>query len=235
MGAKGFRESLLRVKEGQESFSEHARIHAESWDKLAQYVARRWKQPIWHSMEDLRQELLVAGWKAIWDWDVNRGTTIDSYVVYNAVDKAKKRAHKARGASLHGSADNNPSHFDVNFTRLFGNRTQGEWSESDFIDRLLRVEATQHGIVEQNELIRRVFKICRTPRERYLVREAALAGVFEDALALDPLAIVHCAERIYADPKSRLACRLGSERQALNAATDAAAAVRNRFVAALAA
>jgi hypothetical protein len=225
---------LLAVRDGRSTFNEFAVASRPHWTRLARTIARRWRQPLWTSPEDFAQELLLEASQRIWEWNPARGPSITGYVVWNAYDKAKKAAHKARNAVRHGNADSNPSRTEVNFSRL---ASRGE--EPDLADRrvelLTRVEPTQEARVEQVELYERVLRLCKNARERAVVREAALAGLFEDALTLEMHALVECAQRIYADPDLRLACRLGSEERALQAAVRAAVRVQKRFCAAIAA
>jgi hypothetical protein len=226
-------DALLRVRDGRITFDEFARDFDRQWSRISASIARRWKPPAWADQQDLKQELLLAAYKCLWDWDPRKGSSIGDFVLYNAYDKSKKAGHKARGAKLCGNADSNPSRTEPNFTRLFGGG-HGDWDEGDWVEaKFLRCEPTQEQAMEKRDLVHRVLAVCRTERERHVVREAALAGLFEDALALDEDALVECAKRLYADVDVRRECRLGSQDQALRAAVDAAAAVRDRVLAVL--
>lgn len=220
---------LLAVQAGSETFAEMERRTRPVWKRLAKYVARRWRQPLWSTEEDIEQELKLAAWDAIWKWDPKRGIPISSFVVYNACDKAKKRAHKCRGAKLSGNADKNPSRTEIVFSSMYSGSDPEDADRR--IETLLRRESTQEYAVEQMELVDRVLAVCKNKRERAVVREAALAGLFEDTLALDPMALAECAARIYADCSTRLACRIGSEQRALYVVVNAAAEVSKRFAA----
>src|ERR1019366_7821729 len=178
---------LLAVRAGEETFDDFARRTKSHWQRLGQYIARRWRQPTWSSEEDLVQELLVAAWYAVWNWDEKRGVPISRYVVFNACDKSKKKAHKARGAKLHGNSDNNPSRTEIAFSGLSSRSADPEVADRR-VELLLRQEPTQESDLEQHETVDRVLALCTNARERHVVREAALAGLFEDALALDELA-----------------------------------------------
>lgn len=104
--------ALWDLREGRISFTEFARESRPAWEALATYIARRWRLPSWGTTEDLVQELLLGAWEFVWKFEPCMGTTIRRFVIYNAVDKAKKHAHRMRGASLSGSADRNPSHVE---------------------------------------------------------------------------------------------------------------------------
>jgi hypothetical protein len=154
-------------------------------------------------------------------------------VRYNAYDKAKKIAHRSRKAKLSGNADVSAARFDRPFSAMF---SREEAEESDRrIENLTPVSPDQEARVEQHELIARVYAMCINDRERHLVREAALAGLFEDVLALDEDALGELAHRLYDNPEARVDCRLGSEASALRAAVDAAAGVAQRVAQAMAA
>ena len=105
MGKEAMRKGLSAVRAGEMSFGEFAERTGPEWGKIAGYIATRWRLPNWASTEDVRQELLIAAWGAVEKFDPERGADLGRYVVWNAVDKAKKRAHKWRGANLHGNPD----------------------------------------------------------------------------------------------------------------------------------
>lgn len=223
-------DGLMAVRAGTETFLGMMTRTRPHWRRLAKALGRRWRQPLWVEDEDTEQELLLAAYKAIWDWQPWRGIPISSYVIYNACDKAKKKGHKTRGAKLCGNSDRNPSRTEVTFSGLASRSAEPDAADRR-VELLLRQEATQETDMERVELYDRVLALCRTDRERHVVREAALAGLFEDALALDPEALAECAARIYQDCDVRRECRLGSERQALRVTVVAAAHVAKRFAA----
>jgi hypothetical protein len=218
-------EGLLAVLAGRETFDELVKRTRGYWRRLAGSIFRRWRQPMWVSPEDVEQDLLMWAWKFVWDFDPKRGTSIEKFVEYNAYDKAKKLAHRARKAKLHGNPDGEQGRFERNFSSMYSS------AEADEADRrvevLSRVEPQQQEYVDARQTFERVLAKCRTPTEVHFVREAALAGVFDDALALDEDALVQCALRMY--ERKSIVCGLGSEDEALRAAVQAAHDLAHRI------
>jgi hypothetical protein len=106
-------------------------------------------------VEDLVQELLVACWRCLLKFDPSRldgngnKISIERYVVYNSVDKAKKWLHKRRGA--YRRDDKSPSRFELPFSTLGGQHDEGgDDYQARLMDRLGSVDATQ-----DSELVRR--------------------------------------------------------------------------------
>jgi DNA-directed RNA polymerase specialized sigma24 family protein len=148
---------LTRLQSGEQSFERFARATRKTWLNLAHHLLRRWRGPVSVDVEDLVQELLVACWRCLLRFDPSRvdgkgnAISIERYVVYNSVDKAKKWLHKRRGA--YRRDDKSPSRFELPFSTLGG---QHEWDEigdgfqARLIDQLGSVAATQ-----DSELVRR--------------------------------------------------------------------------------
>lgn len=92
---------LAACRDGRMTFDELAKRTRPSWEKLAQYLLRRWKSPTWVSdVEDVVQDLLLGAWLAIQEWDPSYpgAAPLKSFVIFNSVDKAKKRVHQMRKA-----------------------------------------------------------------------------------------------------------------------------------------
>lgn len=92
---------LLACRDGRMTFDELARRTRPNWEKLAQYLLRRWRSPTWVAdVEDVVQDLLLGAWVALKEWDPQHpaAAPLKSYVIFNAVDKAKKRVHTLRKA-----------------------------------------------------------------------------------------------------------------------------------------
>lgn len=219
-----FHEGLMRVHAGRDTFDEFARATVKHWEKLAAYIARRWRLPIWATTEDVRQDLLFAAWKGIWEWDPTRGVPIGSYVVYYAVDKAKKRAHCYRNAKRSGNADANPPRFERAATAAWGEDAE-RISETK-----LQVEATQVEDLERGELHGRVLKLCRTVEERHFVLQAMAAEQFDEAISGEPSALVETAVRVYSNLATRRLCAVRTEEDALRMVVWASARVATRVV-----
>lgn len=208
--AMGFEAWARAVHEGSESFDDFARGTGERWRRLAQMIHRRWAQPGWVTLEDVVQDLLVGAWEAIWKWDRRRAPTIEGYLVWNAVDKAKKRAHKARGAVLHATADRNPSRFDIAMSCF------SEDAEAAMMSECV-VPPEQDVALEWADMVQRARGACRT--------EAEVLAV--EALA-EERSVFRAAARIYEDPDVRLRYRLGDEDKAFRFVERAAVVVAAR-------
>jgi len=206
-----FGSALLALYEGRIDFARFVRATHERWKRLAIYVRTRWKQPVWHALEDVVQELLEAAWKSIRKFDPSRGVSLERYVIFNAVDRAKKACHKARGALLSGSADRNPSNLETVMA------TYDEETER-FVLELLAEPPRQHQHVERIEAIERAKKHCRTMVEHLAVGSLASTQ-----------SVIMSADILYAEPKTRLACRFASEDHALRAVSKAIADVAERM------
>jgi DNA-directed RNA polymerase specialized sigma24 family protein len=205
----GFAESVQRLHDGRSSFVEFSRETSQRWHRLALYLARRWRQPAWHSIEDIEQELLLGAWKHVWKFDPARGTSLERYVIFNAVDHAKKAVHVARGASLSGSADRNPGHIEV------------LWDEEDEHKAgiLMSEDAEQDDAVRVREALDAVKRECENVQELLSIDALAKTGSVELAGA-----------RLYGDPGTRLACRMVSEDHAVRVVDTAVSVLAVRLL-----
>lgn len=171
-----FEQLLTGLREGHltpEVFFAQSRI---VWQRLARNLLRRWKAPAWYSHEEVEQELMLAAYDFVWKFDPTRakGRTIGGYVAWNAVDKAKKQLHVARGAKLSGDADKNPSRIETPFSVY-------EVSP-DEVDLFSATEAIQEEWFERQEAIAEAERKFTTERERLAVRVLAEnSGSVEDA------------------------------------------------------
>jgi DNA-directed RNA polymerase specialized sigma24 family protein len=206
-----FGAALRALYEGRIGFDRFVRETQLRWKRLAIYLRTRWKHPLWHSLEDVVQELLLGAWKCIKRFDPSRGVTLERFVIFNAVDVAKKACHRARGAKLSGSADRNPSNLETTFS------TYDEETERFVID-LLQEEPTQHQYVERIEAIERAKVHCHTMVETLAV----------SALARTQSVIV-TSDVLYANYRTRLACRFNNEDHALRLVSQAISDVAERM------
>lgn len=158
---------------GRCSFEDFVKRSLPSWERYARYLQRRWKGPWWHDREDVVQDLLFAAWDAIWNFDPALAPGGDEevlrYVVWNALDKAKKKIHKHRGAKLHGNADASPGRWDVPFSTF----------ETEPTARA-NVDSAEHVLAEIDE----VLAACKSERERNSVRAILQTGSLEEAARL---------------------------------------------------
>lgn len=132
------------VFEGRVSFE--ALVEKEDWGRLAGDLLNRWPAPGWVDKEDVVQELLIGAYEKIWEFQPDRGVKIGRYVVWNAVDKAKKKIHKWRGAKLHGSSDRNRSRFEKT-SRIRDNALERMPSTEECLEkRAIRGEAIARSL-----------------------------------------------------------------------------------------
>lgn len=206
-----FGASLRALHEGRITFTQFTRATHTRWKRLALYLRTRWKQPLWHGLEDVIQELLEGAWRCLPRFDPTRGVSLERYVIFNSVDRAKKACHRARGANLSGSADRNPSHLETTMS------TYDEETER-FVTELLQDEPTQLRRLERIEAIERAKKHCET-----MVEELAISSLAHTQ------SVIVSADVLYSDYRTRLACRFNNEDHALRAVSQAVADVANRM------
>ena len=185
-----------RITEGQ--FFHATR---RDWEQMARYLMKRWKAPTWYEAEEVEQELKLAAWKAVWKYEgpSNPPDLLARYVIWNALDGAKKKLHKARGAILHGNADSSASRFET---------------PTDFVDwgdLAPQVEAAQHEVAERAEQLARARAKCKTLSERIVLDALIAAGD-----------IVGAAVLLYEQEDARKACGLVLPRHAGYLAADVA-------------
>lgn len=211
-----FESACVELHDGQISFTDFERATRDRWSSLAQYIARRWKLPCWASIEDVEQELLLGAWNAVWKFDPARATgTIGQYVVWNAVDHAKKKVHRMRGAEVHRNADSNPGRPEKPFA-AWGDKAEQK------AEVMLRTEAGQEDAFEQAEqsmlALRRARVACQNRVELQSIDAIAEKGdVYAAVLSL------------YEDADARLECRFKDEEHAAQVVVQAAAAVAARL------
>lgn len=111
-----FESRLHELRSGRVGFDEFARETSTTWSRLARYVLSRWPTPDAVESIDVEQELLIAAWRAVGDWDPNRGVAIDVHVRWSAITAAKKWIHRQRGALR--IDDRSPSRHPLSFTML---------------------------------------------------------------------------------------------------------------------
>jgi hypothetical protein len=194
---KEFEQTLWDVYEGRATFDELTRGSKRrgQWRALAASILRKWQVPIWVSVDDVEQDLLIAAWLKLWDYEPARGVSITGYLVYNAYDKAKKAGHKARGAVRSGNAaDRNPSRCERSVTELWGHLGQaGEEGElaQRRAENLTAQPAHQEDAVHRAQVLE---GLAKTRAERKVLELAERGGYLADLLAGDERALAECAE-----------------------------------------
>lgn len=187
---------LLALRERRTSFDRFAFETRPRWVALARYLLSRWKAPPCVGVEDLVQELLLACWHFVDEWDPDRGTSLERYVVWNATDKAKKWLHKERGAPHRRDNDRSRIHASLSALAPGWETRVSFWKPADQEAPIIRDQVREHLLAS-----------CSLADE-LLVRRFIQHKDVEEA-----------ADVIYQDPKLRLAFRF-------NCVDDARAEIR---------
>ena len=164
--------ALTALRNDEITFQKFCSETADDWRKLARYLLRRWEAPDGVEEFDVQQEMLLAAWHFLGKWNPDRGTTLDTYVVWNACDKAKKWLHKQR-AALRRDGDA-PSRHAVSLARL----GLEEWQEDRLLSTPPDVEARADQIEEEANALRRISAVMEEldPKDRYVVCAILQAG-----------------------------------------------------------
>jgi DNA-directed RNA polymerase specialized sigma24 family protein len=178
------------VYEGRATFDAFVVRTRATWERLAEMIARRWALPAWVTHDDVVQDLLLGAWEAMWRWDAARTRSIERFLVWCAVDKAKKRAHKARGAERHRGADGNPGRYE---------RPLSAFDDENDPLTTLATAPEQDALISWDAMVDRARVYCRSAAEVRAVQ--ALAAEYSVRAA---------ALRLYTDPRMRVECRLAS-------------------------
>ena len=180
---------LDRLAKNETTFDTFASRTRYDWERLAGSLLSRWSAPI--EVDDLRQAMLEAAWQLLPKWDPTKGS-LRRFIVFNAVQHAKREIHRARGASLHGSADFSKSRL------LVGVLPDVSFAPSE--------DAVQDRVAEARERISQLKKKCRTERDLRMLEALVETG------SLDAAVVVIYAEGLSADDVS--SARLSIQRVA---------------------
>jgi DNA-directed RNA polymerase specialized sigma24 family protein len=185
--------------------------------RLANHLLRLWPSPAWMVPEDLVQELYLGVWIALPDFDPDRGPTLARYLTWNAMHRAKRALHKARGASIHGSADKAPSNIEKPLSWL------GEPGDGDLLAEVRlaeppTAERTMIALEDRTMSVDRALAACTSATERVAI------------IALEEGGDVDGAARIlYDNLPFRVALGFGNPKQATRYVTRAVRAVAQRL------
>jgi DNA-directed RNA polymerase specialized sigma24 family protein len=209
-----FVHAVEQFRDGRTTYAEFASSTREKWVAMARYLMRHWKSPDWVEVEDVVQDLLLGAWQGVWVYEPARGRRdLAGHVEYTAVDKAKKRLHKLRGARLHGNADANPSHIDIPFSTLSKEGDGEQWAMNQSI-----IPASQEHEVADAMTLERLKRDCQSFEEILMVEALYLT---EDLIA--------SVQMVYGDERARDILQLQDEAHAARVLVRAAHAVADRL------
>lgn len=199
-----FSSSLHALREGEVSFPRFAADTAVVWQRFARYLSRRWKPPAGVDEGDLAQELLVAGWAAVDRWDPERGVSIERYVTFQAIDKAKKWLHRQRNA--YRRDDSSASRAPIPFSSL----ARDDEDQDDVAARLAWHHPDADAGLDAADFAAEL-------RAAFASHHPALE--WRHRVALDVVAdcagdVDAAVARILSDPELSLALRVGSDEAA---------------------
>ena len=149
-------DGLLRQLRAQEiTFTFFQQSTRDDWRRMALKLFRIWELPPGVTAEDVEQEMLLAAWTAVRDWDPDRpgAAGLRSFVVWRAHNAAAKWLHAQRRAKRHdGKA---PSRF----ARAVGGMAinpQRELAPAELIDLFASVPADQEQVVDARRILGRI-------------------------------------------------------------------------------
>ncbi len=155
MNEHGYERHFRALHDGATTFDEFAAATAPLWRRLAAQLHRRWRMPAWHTQEMTQQNFLRAAWEFTWQYDAAKAKRgLQAYVVWNAFDKAKKAAHKARGARLSGNSDQNPSCIERPLSS-YGDDGGDDGDQAGAVERLMHASGSYVAADQEERLIQR--------------------------------------------------------------------------------
>ena len=83
---------------GEISFNVFVSRTNGSWNNLSAFIYNRWSLPASVGQEDIKQEMLLAAYKAVSAWDSSRDVTLKNFVIWHAITAAKKFMNSQRAA-----------------------------------------------------------------------------------------------------------------------------------------
>lgn len=211
---------------GDITFDEFAKATMPLWRRMAAQVHARWRVPTWHSQEETVQNFLLGAWMFVWQWDERVGKSCQRYVTWNAYDKAKKLAHRARRARLSGNPDRAPSHIERPLSS-YGDDGDDGGDQAHAVERLMH-EGGAFTPPDQEQRL-----IDAEERASGVQRAWGYSGSFAEARAMEVLAtagsLEEAALRIWSDEGVRAELKLKGRGDAERVVTRAARAVAERL------
>jgi hypothetical protein len=126
----------------------------------------------------------LGAWIFLAHWDPKRGATIERFVIFNSMDKAKKWLHQQRGA--YRRDDRSPPRFDRPFSSFLAPGADVD-PEQLFLDRAADAPQAEEQLIERETTRSLMLEaLARTPSE-HLPAMAAVARTGDIDLAVQYL------------------------------------------------
>ncbi len=232
---RGYEAHFRALWRGEMSFATFAKKTDRLWRRLAAQMRRRWPQPPWHGFEDTVADLLLGAWEFAPLFDPERSSSVQRFVIYNAYDRAKKRCHKARGASharARGESDN-PDRAKSRIDRplsSYGEEGADDGEVSGAAERLCYSHGVFTAAIAESEMLR------DEESDAVRARVWACAETLDEMAVLEVLAeartIPEAALRLYEDPRTRAELSLRDEDHAREVVSKVCRAVAARITSA---
>lgn len=184
------------AREGRISFDEFWKYSLPRWQKEATRLMT--SVPGWVEQDDVLQEMASSAWKFLFKWNEQKAQRVNTppvsvwgYVRWNALCEATKFVARARGVEMHRMKG--ASRYEIGMDQSFWDtyeETNGESAELYDDWRPIVSEWIADG--------------CWSEGEKLAL--AAIGSTRGDLL--------HAAETLYANPKLRLFCKIGSRHRA---------------------
>jgi DNA-directed RNA polymerase specialized sigma24 family protein len=208
-----FEGEVRRLRDGESTYEEFVHATQDRWQALARWLMRKWKVPVWVEAEDIVQELLLGAWHGLWEYEDTRGhRTLVGHVEYVAVDKAKKKMHKLRGALLHGNADAATGNIDMPFCMW------GEDADHKVETRMSIAPPQETTMLHREENAAKMMRLCQSVEEMLIIQAFAITENLQASVTL-----------VYRDEEARALLRLESEEHAAEVLGRAAHSVARRI------
>ncbi len=197
--------AALAMRAGQIDDNEFVRRTAPTWRLEAGRLYARWRRrlPAWVEASDVEQEMVLQALVHVRKWDPAVGSRIGPHVIWCSIKRAQRKINHWRGASLHGDASKNASHFEVAASQAFSRRPD----EEEEVEIGTRVPVRDEDPVERREAEERfedVLQSCETVREAIVLLALRACGG----------SMKRAAEQIYANVHARARCGLTDRQHA---------------------
>lgn len=173
-------EPLNKLYKGELSFDAFVLQTRGYWENLARRLIYKWNAPPSVSVDDLIQEMFIKCWDLLATYDPNK-SPLEKYIVYNAMNHAKRYLHKQRGAKHY--RDKSPSRYPLLY------------------DDLDKLSESYYMAPDQEQFIQRLEKVDLASNVKEMLILYKLARIPSiDIVASD----------LYSNPNIRLAMQLNS-------------------------